>query len=797
MKKLITTIVVVLALCTTAMAQNHAHHIQHKNGHSHSAADKCEATIHGHVTDSLTKEHIPYITVTIDGTTLGTTTDATGHYTLYHAPTGKLKISVSAIGYATKTKEIDVECGSDINLNFETSESQISLDAVVISANRNATKRSEAPTLVNIVDVDLLNKVSAPTLAEGLSFQPGVRVENSCQNCGFAQVRINGLSGQYSQILINSRPVFSALAGVYGLEHIPANMVERIEVVRGGGSALFGSSAIGGTINIITREPLRNSGELAHSITSIGMTGALDNNNTLNASLVTDDRKAGLTIYGQSRIRDAYDHGGKDGSMLDGFVEIPTIKSQTIGTQAYIKTSAYSKITLDYHVTNEYRRGGDRLDLPPHEALIAETTDHLINSGGISFDGTSTDSRHRYSIFASAQATNRESYYGAGKDPNAYGKTNGVTAVTGGQYLFRTRIFELTAGVEYNYDYLFDNPVGYVNLGYVSMQTKQHIHNVSAFAQGEFKFNKWGFLVGGRLDNWYNASAKKFLCIPSPRVTLRYNPTEHINLRATYGSGFRAPQAFDEDLHILIVGGERTRIRLADDLREERSHSFTVSADMYKSFGRVQTNLLVEGFCTMLNGVFALRETGIVGEDGATIHERYNGSGATVMGLNVEGKVAYAPWVEASAGVTLQRSRYTTPEQWSETAAPAENMFRSPNVYGYFTVSTQPLKNFKIDLSGNYMGRMYVEHYAGGMLPDGSTLMEDRIERTNPFFELGLKLSYDFKIWKTIGLQVNAGVRNILNSYQNDFDRGANRDSGYIYGPSLPRSVFAGVKLSF
>ena len=791
MKKLITTIVVVLALCATAMAQNHAHLIQHKNGHSHSAADKCEATIHGHVTDSLTKEHIPYITVTIDGTTIGTTTDATGHYTLYHVPTGKLKISVSAIGYATKTKEIDVECGSDINLNFETSESQISLDAVVISANRNATKRSEAPTLVNIVDVDLLNKVSAPTLAEGLSFQPGVRVENSCQNCGFAQVRINGLSGQYSQILINSRPVFSALAGVYGLEHIPANMVERIEVVRGGGSALFGSSAIGGTINIITREPLRNSGELAHSITSIGMTGALDNNTTLNASLVTDDRKAGLTIYGQSRMRSDYDHDH------DGFVEIPVIKSQTIGTQAYIKTSAYSKITLDYHVTNEYRRGGDRLDLPPHEALIAETTDHLINSGGISFDGTSTDSRHRYSIFASAQATNRESYYGAGKDPNAYGKTNGVTAVTGGQYLFRTRIFELTAGVEYNYDYLFDNPVGYVNLGYVSMQTKQHIHNVSAFAQGEFKFNKWGFLVGGRLDNWYNASAKKFLCIPSPRVTLRYNPTEHINLRATYGSGFRAPQAFDEDLHILIVGAERTRIRLADDLREERSHSFTLSADMYKSFGRVQTNLLVEGFCTMLNGVFALRETGIVGEDGATIHERYNGSGATVMGLNVEGKVAYAPWVEASAGVTLQRSRYTTPEQWSETAAPAENMFRSPNVYGYFTVSTQPLKNFKIDLSGNYMGRMYVEHYAGGMLPDGSTLMEDRIERTNPFFELGLKLSYDFKIWKTIGLQVNAGVRNILNSYQNDFDRGANRDSGYIYGPSLPRSVFAGVKLSF
>ena len=91
--------------------------------------------------------------------------------------------------------------------------------------------------------------------AQGLNFQPGVRVETNCQNCGFQQVRINGLDGPYTQILIDSRPIFSALSGVYGLEQIPANMIERVEVMRGGGSALFGSSAIAGTINIITRSP--------------------------------------------------------------------------------------------------------------------------------------------------------------------------------------------------------------------------------------------------------------------------------------------------------------------------------------------------------------------------------------------------------------------------------------------------------------------------------------------------------------------------------------------------------------
>ena len=118
-------------------------------------------------------------------------------------------------------------------------------------------------------------------------------MENDCQNCGFTQARINGLDGHYSQVLIDSRPVFSALAGVYGLEQIPSSMIDRVEVVRGGGSALFGASAIGGTINIITKEAMSSSAGISHDLTSIGVSGALDNNTSLNASMVTDDGRGG------------------------------------------------------------------------------------------------------------------------------------------------------------------------------------------------------------------------------------------------------------------------------------------------------------------------------------------------------------------------------------------------------------------------------------------------------------------------------------------------------------------------
>lgn len=178
------------------------------------------------------------------------------------------------------------------------------LDQVVVTSSKSEVKRRESPSLVNVMTGKLLTTVGACSLADGLDFQPGVRVENDCQNCGFTQVRINGLDGHYSQILMNSRPVFSALTGVYGLEQIPANMIDRIEVMRGGGSALFGSSAIGGTINIITKDPRENSAKISHTLTSIGPSGSLDNNTTLNASVVTDNDKAGIFIYGQSRYRD-------------------------------------------------------------------------------------------------------------------------------------------------------------------------------------------------------------------------------------------------------------------------------------------------------------------------------------------------------------------------------------------------------------------------------------------------------------------------------------------------------------
>lgn len=576
---------------------------------------KSDANIVGHILDKNTKEHLPYITIALKGTTIGTVTDVTGHYFLKNLPEGNFVLEVSSVGYKTVRRNVTLKKGHTLEEDFEIEEDAVALDGVVVSANRNETTRRLAPTLVNVVDLKIFENTNSTTLAQGLNFQPGVRVESNCQNCGFQQVRINGLDGPYTQILLDSRPIFSALSGVYGIEQIPASMIERVEVMRGGGSALFGSSAIAGTINIITKEPIRNSGMLSHTITGIGDGDAFDNSTALNASLVTDDQRAGLYIFGQNRHRSAYDHDG------DGYSEIPKIHGQTVGFRSFLKTTTYSKLTFEYHHMEEFRRGGDMLSRPPHEANVAEQTEHSINGGGMKFDYFSPDEKHRFNVFASAQHINRDSYYGGGQDPNAYGNTTDLNWMAGSQYVysFGKCIFmpsDFTAGVEFNQDKLEDNMWGY------NRTVDQKVNIGSAFVQNEWKNDRWGFLLGGRFDKHNLIDHLIF----SPRANLRFNPTKDINLRLSYSSGFRAPQAFDEDLHVENVGGKVAMIELADNLKEERSQSLSASADVYRRFGAFQINFLIEGFYTKLSDVFALTDGEVV--DGVLIRTRHNAPGA-------------------------------------------------------------------------------------------------------------------------------------------------------------------------
>ena len=744
-------------------------------------------TIKGHIIEKNTEEDLPFATILIVETGQGMAADDTGHFTFKNIPAGEYTLRVQLVGFLTQEKKVTVSNEFGVSLHFEMEEDNVMMDEVVVSANRNEVSRKEAPVVVNVMSAKLFELVNSTDLAKSLNFQSGLRVENSCQNCAFPQVRINGLEGPYSQILINSRPIVSALSGVYGLEQIPTNMIERVEVVRGGGSALFGANAVGGTINIITKDPINNSFQISSTLSAIEGK-SWEQYMGANVSLVSKDHQYGIAAYETYRNRNPHDVDG------DSFSEIGKLNMNTFGLRAYYKPSQFSRLSLEYHATNEFRRGGNKFDLEPFESDITEQTKHIINSGGLTYDVFWKEYKHKLSFYTSAQHVDRNSYYGAQQDPNAYGKTDDLTFVGGGMYVgnFDKVIFSpatFTAGLEYSNNSMHDVMTGY------NRDLKQEVRIASAFFQNEWKVSDFTLLAGFRVDD-HNLIDN---IIFSPRVNMLYKPSDAFQGRLTWSTGFRAPQAYDEDLHITAVGGEGVLINLAEGLKPEKSNSFSGSVDLSGQIGHFQTNLLIEGFYTELNDVFYLHSVGYDAK-GNLLQERRNGSGAEVYGVNLDGKIAHGNDASLQAGFTVQRSRYKELTFWSEdeTVAGTRNMPRTPNCYGYFTFTAAPLKNFDFSVSGVYTGRMHVPHFSPGEVPADfpySYITKDEMVHTPDFFDFNTKLNYTFVLGSHMKLQLNGGVNNIFNAFQKDLDKGTFRDSGYFYGPTQPRTFFIGFKI--
>ena len=232
-------------------------------------------------------------------------------------------------------------------------------------------RQTESAVIVNVLDSKTIKNVAAQTVSETLSFQPGLRMEVDCQTCNYSQLRMNGLGGAYSQILINNRSVLSALTGLYGLEQLPAQMVERIEVVRGGASALYGSSAVGGTVNIITQMPQRNSYDITSNNSIIGA-GATDfmQNGTLTA--VSQRRNSGMALYSSNRKRDAFDHNN------DNFSELPSLSNNSFGLNSFFNFSERKHLQANFASMHEYRYGGEIIEGPAYLAKQSEERTHNV-----------------------------------------------------------------------------------------------------------------------------------------------------------------------------------------------------------------------------------------------------------------------------------------------------------------------------------------------------------------------------------------------------------------------------------
>ncbi|MCG8183944.1 TonB-dependent receptor [Tenacibaculum piscium] len=759
-------------------------------------------TIKGKITTSK-GAILPFANILVKNTNLGVTADENGVFLLENIKLKnqkKVTLITSAIGFMSSQKRINISKEKVTIINFSLTEHAELLDQITVTGTRTDRRSTKNPVIVNVINSQTLADVQACNLSEGLKFQTGLRVETDCQTCNYTQLRMNGLSGGYSQILINGRPIFSPLTGLYGLEQIPTNMIDRIEVVRGGGSALYGSSAIGGTVNVITKIPKKNNFSIGYNYQNFK--GTSDHIIAGNATVVNEDKNAGVSFFINNRTREIYDHND------DNFSELPKLKNNSFGANLFFLPTDNQKIEINFSKMNEYRYGGEMIENAPHFALQSEERVHDVYVGNIDYQLNFNQDKSSLIAYLASQYTDRDHYTGIRPGTQnviedtvhlvnpPYGNSDTTTLQGGLQFNHQLEDFLkgnniLTIGSEFVQDDVFDEIKAY------EYKVDQLTQNYGFFFQSDWEINnKWNLLAGVRYDHHKlealnKDKTKKSIInnVASPRVSVLFKPFEKAQLRATWGTGFRAPQAFDTDLHMAFAGGGISRVQLADDLKKERSNSYTVSFNYDKPTEHYIYGFTVESFYTELNNAFYLE--GIGEDEFGEVFKKRNGDGAVVNGITLETRLNYDGIFQFDAGFTYQSSKYNTAVNNSDALENKKEFLRTPKTYGYATATYTPNQKFKTALNLVYTGEMNVLHLASD-----KNLAQDEYLKSPNFFNVGIKTSYNFKLenLKT-NIEVSAGVKNLFDEYQTTFDIGKERDSNFIYGPATPRTYTLGFKI--
>ncbi|WP_291727653.1 TonB-dependent receptor [Bernardetia sp.] len=728
----------------------------------------------------------------INNKIVGTTTDKNGTYELKNIPFGNYTLLVSYLGFETQSKIVVLnEKNPVLEINFDLKESVSELSQIVVTATRTEKKQTDAAVMVDIIDSKTLVGTQSCNLSEGLKFQAGLRVETDCQTCNYTQLRMNGLAGGYSQILINGRPIFSPLMGLYGMEQLPVNMIERIEIVRGGGSVLYGSSAIGGVVNVITKFPKENNYDLAYTYQNINGQSN-DNIITGNGTILNKKENTGVSFFINNRKRDFYDHNE------DNFSELPKLENNSFGANLFFRPTENQKLEVSFSSINEYRFGGEMTDKTAHLAEQSEERTHNVLVGNIDYQINFNGGNSSFISYLAAQKTDRKHYTGIIPNQNEteayqnhlenppYGTSDNATYQAGFQlnhnlsdFLGTSNI--LTFGTEYVTDDVLDMIEAY------NYEIDQTTRNLGIFLQSDWQItNKLNLLSGLRMDKHNFVENPIF----SPRLSFLYKIQPQMQLRVTWSTGFRASQAFDADMHLAFAGGGISRISLAENLKQERSNSFSTSLNYDKATENFIAGFTLEGFYTDLNNAFYLAP---LGEDEfGERFEKRNGQGATVQGITLETRANYNKKVQLEVGFTLQSSLFDEPVENIEGLELKREFLRTPNDYGFATLSITPNNRFAINMNAVYTGKMQLVHFAGA--PEQAI---DEYKTSNPFTEFSFKTSYDFPLKNTDSkLQFFGGIKNLLNAYQDDFDTGKNRDSNYVYGTAAPRIFFVGIRIT-
>jgi len=535
-------------------------------------------TLSGRLLDA-NQEPVPFANVWIEKTDIGTATDEMGRFSFEFSEPGTHILKASALGYATLSYKVEVVSGEPIDLgSLVLQEDMLGLNEVVITGTMRETFVKASPIKVDVITTELLTKsLPVTNLMESVKLINGVQEVTACGVCNTNSISINALPGQYTAVLMDGNPIYGSLSSVYGLNGIPTQLIERIEIVKGPASTLYGSEAIGGVINIITQKPENQ------PLLSVDLMETTHLETFGNVLFTVKPKKWSISSGINFAYVDLYEDRNKD-----GFGDAIATDRISLFSKVSLKRQENRKFTISGKYYYEDRRNGVKAYMVDrayrqYRGDTAVYGESIYTQRGEVFGTYDLPIKANVRIDFSGSLHDQDSYYG---DVN-YQAFQGIGFSNLVWQKYTTK-HNLTAGMTNRVEYYEDNTPATSDA--VDFNPLQYIPGV--FLEDEWTpvLNRLSFLGGVRLDYYQHHGF-----IFSPRVSSKVQFNEWTTGRLSYGTGFKIVNLFTED-HAFVTG--QRSIEIAEALNPEKSWNISGNLNHTHSLGKTSGALDIDVFYT-------------------------------------------------------------------------------------------------------------------------------------------------------------------------------------------------------
>lgn len=742
-----------------------------------SAVSAAAQTVEGTVTSG--GEPVPFASVRIVGSASGTAADADGRFRLRLPSPGPVVLDISALGYAAQRRTVTVGADATVRLDVVLTASDLDADAVVVTGTMDRVGVRASPVKVEVLPARFLESVPSVNVLDALARVNGLAQQIDCGVCYTSSLRIHGMDGPYTAVLIDGMPVMSSLAAVYGLQGISPMLIRQVEVVKGPMSTLYGADALGGVVNILTKSPETTPRLTAHAYAGMPGEGVLE------VAAVPMRGRTGLLVSGTlARAAGFRDRNG------DGFSDRPTearvalfAKGTRLDRHGFERASVVAKVYAEDRAAGvrafvddvAAQRGSPSVYGEAIATRRAEVLATFVPHPDVRLSGSAAVHRQR-SFYGSARydASQTDAFTQALWNPPTDGGAFDDHDVLAGIAVRALRYDDGSAAT------------GAYDAAGRLVENRPDLRLVpGVFVQDDWQTTRHVRLLGGlRVDVQRGVGA-----VVSPRAALRWQPVPTTTVRVNTGTGFRLVNLFTEE-HAAYTGGRATLVLEA--LRPERSRS--VAASVQQIVGEDSPVVIdVDAFWT----VFSNKIEPDYSVPGEIRYANLDGH-ATTRGVAVQVQGTMADALHLTVGGTLLDA---TVRRSGQTRA----VEFAPRTQGTATLAWEGPGHLALDYTARLTGPMTLPAYAPATAAAYRAATGAPLRSRSPVYTVhSLQVSKEAHLRSGV-VQGFVSVENVLDYRQSSPIVGAGDgvpgfgetfDTAYVYGPIDGRRVRIGLRLT-